>query len=70
LQVRLTILRLTRRSLTISYEFRRGDLVLALGEMKTAYCIIPAGAKLESAEMPDEYFDRLTIPSDAQTGSD
>ena len=59
LDIGITIVRLTSRSLTISYEIRRDDLVLAAGEMKTAYCIIPAGAKLESAEIPMEYFDRL-----------
>ena len=58
-EICLTILRLTRRSMTIEYEFRRDDIVLAQGEMKTAYCIFPAG-KLESAEMPDEIFNLLT----------
>ena len=60
IEVGMTVLRLTRRSLTTGYEFRRGDVVLAVGEMKTAYCLIPAGSKIESAEMPSEYFDQLT----------
>jgi YbgC/YbaW family acyl-CoA thioester hydrolase len=60
LDVRVTILKLTSRSLTTGYEFQRGDRTLATGQMKTAYCIIPAGAKLESAEIPAEEFDRLT----------
>ena len=62
LEIGVSVLRLTQRSLTTTYEFRRGDVLLAVGEMKTAYCIIPAGAKLESAEMPAEYYDRLTVP--------
>lgn len=61
LDIGITILKLTSRSLTTGYEFRRGDRTLATGEMKTAYCIIPAGAKLESAEIPAEYFGRLTL---------
>ena len=61
IEIRMTVLRLTRRSLTISYEFQRDGVVLAQGELKTAYCIFPDGAKLESAEMPDEYFDQLTM---------
>ena len=60
IEVGMTVLRLTRLSLTTGYEFRRGDVVLAVGEMKTAYCLIPAGSKIESAEMPSEYFDQLT----------
>lgn len=67
LDIGLTVMRLTRRSLTIAYEFRRDGLVLAQGEMKTAYCIIPAGGKLESAEMPDEYFQRLTFEPNSGT---
>jgi acyl-CoA thioester hydrolase len=60
LDVGITIARLTSRSLTTGYEIRRGDQLLAIGEMKTAYCIIPAGAKLESAEIPADDFDRLS----------
>lgn len=67
LEIGLTVIRLSRRSLTIAYEFRRDGLVLAQGEMKTAYCIIPAGGKLESVEMPDEYFDRLTFEPNGGT---
>src|SRR5882672_8181004 len=37
LDIRLTVLRLTRRSLTTRYEFWRGEVLLAVGEMKTAY---------------------------------
>ena len=59
LEVRLTVLRRTARSLTTGYEIRRGDTVLATGEMKTAYCLIPAGGQLKSTEMPPEYADRL-----------
>lgn len=64
LEMRMTVVRLTRRSLTITYEIQRAETLLAVGEMKSAYCIIPAGSKLESAEMPDEYYDRLTMKPD------
>lgn len=60
LDIAITIVRLTSRSLTLSYEFRRGDLVLANGEMKTAYCLIPADGKLASAEIPEQCADRIT----------
>jgi acyl-CoA thioesterase FadM len=59
IEIRVSVVRRTRRSLTTAYEFRRGDLVLATGEMKTAYCIVPSGGGLQSAEMPTEYFESL-----------
>lgn len=59
IEIGLTIHRLTARSLTIIYEFKRGDVVLANGEMKTAYCVFPSGAKLESAEIPQEVSNSL-----------
>lgn len=59
-EIRITILRLTRRSLTMTYEFQREGVVLAVGEMKTAFCVFGAGGKLASAEMPDDYFEKLT----------
>ena len=61
IEIRMTVIRLSRRSLTIGYRFVRDDVELATGELKTAYCIFPAPAKLESAEMPDEYFIRLSF---------
>lgn len=64
LDIRMTVTRLTRRSLTIRYEIARGETSLATGEMKSAFCVIPAGAKLQSAEMPDDYFERLTMKPD------
>ena len=60
IEIGLTIHRLTSRSLTITYEFKRGSDLLAQGEMKTAYCIFPTASKLESAEIPHEIAEMLT----------
>ena len=59
IEVRVTVLRRTSRSLTTSYEFCLGETVLATGEMKTAYCLIPSDGQLCSADMPAEYAERL-----------
>lgn len=59
IDVRLTVGRVSHRSLTISYEFERDGLSLANGEMKTAFCVMPPGEKLKSTEMPDEIYSRL-----------
>lgn len=58
-EIQVTVVRRTKRSLTTAYVFRRGTTVLATGEMKTAYCIVPAGGGLQSVDMPDDYFERL-----------
>lgn len=65
IEIRMNILRLSRRSLTIGYTFMRGDVELATGELKAAYCIFPTPSKLESAEMPDEYYNRLSFNAPA-----
>jgi YbgC/YbaW family acyl-CoA thioester hydrolase len=59
IEIVVTVIRRTKRSLTTAYEFRRGETLLATGEMKTAYCIVPAGGQLQSTDMPTEYFDQL-----------
>jgi acyl-CoA thioester hydrolase len=59
IEIRVTVVRRTKRSLTTAYEFWRGATRLATGEMKTAYCLVPAGGGLQSVDMPDEYFERL-----------
>ena len=60
-EIRVTVVRRTKRSLTTTYEFRRGETLLATGEMKTAYCIVPTGGGLQSVDMPPEYFERLGL---------
>jgi acyl-CoA thioester hydrolase len=67
LEIGINVQRLTQRSLTTSYDIKRGGVLLAVGEMKTAYCVIPQGAKLESAEIPSEYFDSLTALQQSST---
>ena len=65
-EITVTVVRRTARSLTTTYEFRRGETLLATGEMKTAYCIVPAGGGLQSVNMPAEYFDRLGLGLDSE----
>jgi YbgC/YbaW family acyl-CoA thioester hydrolase len=59
IEIHVTVIRRTKRSLTTTYQFRRGPTLLATGEMKTAFCIVPAGGGLQSVDMPAEYFDAL-----------
>lgn len=59
LDVRLTLLRRGVRSLTIRYEFWRGDEQLAEGEMKTAYCRVIRPGQIEALDMPLEIAEPL-----------
>lgn len=53
-EIRITIVRRSPRSLTSKYEFYRGDTHLADGEMKTAFCVFPVGGPMRSENLPDE----------------
>lgn len=54
LDIRVTITQRNSRSLTTTYEFYRGETLLATGEMKTVFCLFPPGQKMQSADMPEE----------------
>ncbi len=53
-EIRITIVRRSPRSLTSRYEFVRGETRLADGEMKTAFCIFPSDGPMRSENLPDE----------------
>ncbi len=53
-EIRITITRRSPRSLTAKYDFFHGNVPLANGEMKTAFCVFPPGEKMQSANLPDE----------------
>jgi acyl-CoA thioester hydrolase len=59
LDVRLTLLRRGPRSLTVRYEFWRGDTQLAVGEMKTAFCRVQQNGRIESLDLPPEIAEPL-----------
>jgi len=54
IEVQLRIAIRSSRALTTAYEFRRGDQLLAEGEMKTVYCVFTPGQAMQSAPIPDE----------------
>ncbi len=59
LEITITVIQRNPRSLTTQYEFRRGPTLIATGEMKTVYCLMPEGSPMRSAEMPAEVAARL-----------
>ncbi len=58
-EVRITIIRRSPRSLTTKYDFFHCETLLANGEMKTAFCVFPVGEPMRSANLPDEIANRL-----------
>jgi acyl-CoA thioester hydrolase len=52
LTIDLVVARVGVKSLVIEYTFRRGETVLARGEMKTVCCTFSRGGKFSSIEIP------------------
>lgn len=59
LQVDVNVVRRGVKSLTFSFDFRRGETCIATGEMKTVCCLCQPGGKLESIEIPPKYCEKL-----------
>jgi acyl-CoA thioester hydrolase len=63
LDVRIFIRRRGFKSLTLQFEFRRGETLVATGQIKTAYCRFEPGQPIQSLEIPPQ-FDSLLGPYD------
>jgi YbgC/YbaW family acyl-CoA thioester hydrolase len=59
LEIELTVARIGTRSLTLHFEFRRGDTLIATGEIKTVCCRWKPGDPLQSVAIPPEYRSKL-----------
>ena len=55
LDVHLFIVRRGVKSLTLQFEFRRGETLIATGQVKTAYCLFRPGEPIQSLEIPESY---------------
>ncbi|GAB4140770.1 MAG: thioesterase family protein [Planctomycetaceae bacterium] len=60
IEIRLNVVNMGRRSLTIEAEFWRGETRLAHGEMKTVCCLIRHGEKISSMDIPNHYREKLS----------
>jgi acyl-CoA thioester hydrolase len=63
LDIRIYIRRRGFKSLTLQFEFRRGEILIATGQIKTAYCRFRPDQPIESLEIPAT-FDSLIGPYD------
>ena len=66
IDIDITIARVGVKSLTMSFHFRRGQLRLATGELKTVFCRFEHGGKFRSIEIPAELAERIdALPRDS-----
>lgn len=59
LQVRLTVERKGVKSLTLGFEFRRGETRIARGQLKTVCCLLRKGEPMRSIEIPAFISDKI-----------
>lgn len=53
LDIRVTVARKGNKSMTYQFEFRRGEVSIARGQMSSVCCIVGAEGKLKSIPIPD-----------------
>ncbi len=70
LEIRLTVERKGVKSLTIRYDFWRGDQRVAHGRMKTACCICRHNAPLQSIPIPPEINSLIPEADPKEVSSD
>lgn len=59
IDIDITIARIGVKSLTMTFHFRRGELRLATGELKTVFCRFEHGGKFKSIEIPAGLAEKL-----------
>jgi len=68
IEIRLTVVRKGVKSLTLEFEFWRGDTRLARGTAKTVCCICAHGKELQSIEIPPIYNEQIHETPGAPAG--
>jgi YbgC/YbaW family acyl-CoA thioester hydrolase len=53
LDLRVSVARKGNKSMTYQFEFRRGEILIARGQMTSACCVVGAEGKLKAIPIPD-----------------
>ena len=53
LDIHLKVARKGNKSMTYKFEFRRGEVLIARGQMTSACCVVSAEGKLKAIPIPD-----------------
>jgi len=59
IDIGVTVVRKGVKSLTMEFQFWRGETRIALGELKTVCCACKHGGEFRSIPIPDDYADKL-----------
>lgn len=68
IEIRIAVERVGTKSLTMRFDFFRGDTLLANGTMKTVCCVFRPGQPMESIPIPPEF--TAVIKEDAEGRSE
>lgn len=68
IEVRVIVDRIGVKSLTLRYEFFRGETLLAKGTMKIVCCVFRPGGPMESVPIPEEFL--AVLEEDAAKAAD
>jgi len=66
LDIRISVIRKGNKSMTYQFEFRRGEVLIARGQMSSVCCIVGAEGKLKSISIPDFLAEQIqeALPSE------
>jgi acyl-CoA thioester hydrolase len=64
IEIRLNVTRKGVKSLTLEFDFWRGDIQLARGSLKTVCCIVAHNEPLKSIPMPPDISERILESSE------
>ncbi|MDZ7362200.1 MAG: acyl-CoA thioesterase [candidate division KSB1 bacterium] len=59
LDIRVSVARKGNKSMTYHFEFRRGEVLIARGQMISACCLVGAEGKLNAIPIPDFIADQI-----------
>ena len=67
LDIRVVVARKGNKSMTYQFEFRRGEIVIARGQMSSVCCIVGAEGKLKSIPRPDFLAEQIQEAPDSHS---
>jgi YbgC/YbaW family acyl-CoA thioester hydrolase len=59
LDIRVSVARKGNKSMTYQFEFRRGEVLIARGQMTSACCVVGGEGKLKAIPIPDFIADQI-----------
>lgn len=65
LDIRIVVTRKGNKSMTYQFDFRRGEVLIARGQMSSVCCIVGAEGKLKSIPIPDFLAERIQEAPDS-----